>query len=151
MLLWFYLSEKRHFMKLNIFTKLLGTIFLTITVASASTLTELQGTKGLAEADLKAKTAFKTIFKNERVDNKYYKSYKEKNLDLLNFYTVADIKALHELLIANPDFATYAPFTILAYKNLKKEKDSDTTWYEHLATNLSNYVHFLLDYQSQQE
>ena len=127
-------------MKLNIFTKLLGTFLLTISMVSASTLTELQGTKGLAEADLKAmikkldKTPFKTIFTNERVDNKYYKSYKEKNLDLLSFYTVADVKALRELLIVNPNFAAYAPFTILAYKNLKKEKDSDTTWYGHLAT-----------------
>jgi len=127
-------------MKLNIFPQLLGTFLLTMSIASASTLAELQGTKGLTETDLKTmikklkKTPFQLIFQNERVDNKYYKSYKEKNLDLLSFYTVADVKALRELLIANPDFAAFAPFTILAYKNLKKEKDSDITWYGHVAT-----------------
>lgn len=127
-------------MKSNIFSKLLGIFFLTIVVVSASTLTELQGTKGLAEADLKAMIGkldsikFKNIFKNERVDNKYYKKYKEKNLDLLNFYTLTDLRAMRELLITNPNFAAYAPFTFLAYKNLTKEKDSDITWYGHLAT-----------------
>jgi uncharacterized protein (DUF302 family) len=126
-------------MKLNIFPKLLGTFLLTISVASAFPLTKLQGTKGLAESDLKAmigkldKTPFKLIFKNERVDNKYAKKYKEKNLDLLSFYTFTDLKKLHELLIANPDFAAFAPFNFLAYKNLKKEKNADITWYGHAA------------------
>ena len=128
-------------MKLNIFPKLLGTVLLTMGLAYASTVAELQGTKGLAEADLKAMIKkldsinYKNIFKNERVDNKYYKSYKEKNLDLLNFYTVTDLKAIRKLLISNPDFAAFAPFNFLAYKNLDKEKDSKITWYGHLAPN----------------
>jgi uncharacterized protein (DUF302 family) len=137
-------------MKLNIFPKLLGTFLLTIvmasTVVSASTLTELQGTKGLAEADLKAMIGkldsikFKSIFKKERVDNKYYKKFKERNLDLISFYTVTDLITMHELLIANPDFAAYAPFNLLAYKNLEKAKDGNITWYGHLATKTMLYI-----------
>ncbi|CAA6824731.1 MAG: Unknown protein [uncultured Sulfurovum sp.] len=127
-------------MRLNIFPKLLGIIILTMTLASTSTLTELQGTKNLSETDLKRMVKqlesikFKTIFKNERVDTKYYKKYKEKNLELLNFYTVTDLETMHELLIENPDFALYAPFTFLAYQHLEKEKDNNITWYGHLMT-----------------
>ena len=131
---------KGHCIKLNICTKLLGTFLLTLSMAFATPSTQLQGTKNLAEADLKAMIGklntikYKQVFKNERVDNKYYKNYKEKNLDLLSFYTVIHFEALHELIIKNPDFAAYAPFNFFAYKNLKKEKDNKTTWYGHLNT-----------------
>ena len=46
---------------------------------------------------------------------------------------MVDLETLHPLLIENPDFAAYAPFTFFAYKNLEKEKDTNTTWYGHLA------------------
>ncbi|CAA6804300.1 MAG: Unknown protein [uncultured Sulfurovum sp.] len=127
-------------MRLSIFPKLLGMIVLTMTLTFASVLTELQGTKNLAETDLKAmigkldSIGYKNIFKNERVDNKYYKKFQEKNLDLLSFYTVTDLVSLRELLIENPDFAAYAPFSLLAYKELLKDDANATTWYGHLSS-----------------
>lgn len=45
---------KGHCMKLNICTKLLGTFLLTLIMAFATPSTQLQGSKNLAEADLKA-------------------------------------------------------------------------------------------------
>ncbi|CAA6815592.1 MAG: Unknown protein [uncultured Sulfurovum sp.] len=127
-------------MSSNIFLKLFLQFLLFTSFSFASVLAELQGTKGLAEADLKAMVGkldsigFQATAKNEHLENHYYNTFKEKNLDLLSFYTVTDLESLRELLIQNPDFAAYAPFNLLAYKKFDKEEGGDTTWYGHLAT-----------------
>lgn len=124
-------------MRLNSIPKLL-LLLLLLTFSNAATLADLQGTKGLAEDDLKAMVnkletiGFRAIGKNEHLETHYYNKFKIKNLELLNFYTVADLESLRELLIANPDFAAYAPFNLLAFKMPQSEKESDTTWYGHL-------------------
>lgn len=128
-------------MRLQIFPKLLASLVLATSISFSSVLTELQGTKGLADTQLKAmvekldSVGFRTVAKNEHIENHYYNKFKEKNLDLLSFYTITDIETMRELLIANPDFAAYVPFNLLAFKMPEGTKeDSDTTWYGHLAT-----------------
>jgi hypothetical protein len=124
-------------MRLTSIPKLL-LLLLLLTFSNAATLADLQGTKGLAENDLKAMVdkldtiGFRAVGKNEHLETHYYNKFKIKNLELLNFYTVADLESLRELLIANPDFAAYAPFNLLAFKMPQSEKESDTTWYGHL-------------------
>ncbi len=110
--------------------------------SNLSTLIELYGTKGQPEAELKnmidnlSNIGFAASAKNEHLENHYYNKFKEKNLDLLNFYTLFNIEALRELLLANPDFGAYAPFNLLAYKKLPTQEDGNTTWYGHLNTEL---------------
>ena len=117
----------------------IATIFvLSFTISQASTLAEFHGTKGQADKELKAMVEkledidFTIAGKNEHIENHYFNKFKEKNLDLLNFYTIVDIKSMRELLIKNPDFGAYAPFNLLAFKEFAKEDGGDTTWYGHL-------------------
>ncbi len=127
-------------MRLNNISKVLVILFLSTIFSLASVLTELQGTKGLAESDIKTMIAkldsigFRATAKNEHLENHYYNKFKEKNLDLLSFYTVTDLESLRELLIENPDFAAYVPFNLLTYKKFDNEDGGDTMWYGHLAT-----------------
>ena len=128
-------------MRLKTISKLLTLLVMCTTFSFAAVLTELQGTKGLADTELKtmmeklSSTGFTVTGKNEHIEIHYNNKFKEKNLDLLSFYNIADIKSMHELLIANPDFAAYVPFNFLAFKMLEGSKEgSDTTWYGHLAT-----------------
>ena len=128
-------------MRLHIFQKSLAVLLLTTIFSFSSVLTELQGNKGLADKELKLMVkklesiGFVTTAKNEHIENHYYNTFKEKNLDLLSFYTIADIESMRELLIVNPDFAAYVPFNLLAFKMPEGSKEgSDTTWYGHLAT-----------------
>ena len=128
-------------MRLHIFQKSLALLLLITTFSFSSVLTELQGSKGLADKELKSMVGkldsigFRTVAQNEHIENHYYNKYKEKNLDLLSFYTVTDIESMRELLIQNPDFAAYAPFNLLAFKMPEGSTEgSDTTWYGHLAT-----------------
>ena len=128
-------------MRLHIFQKSLAILLLTTIFSFSSVLTELQGNKGLADKELKSMVekldsiGFLTTAKNEHIENHYYNMFKEKNLDLLSFYTIADIESMRELLIVNPDFAAYVPFNLLAFKMPEGSKEgSDTTWYGHLAT-----------------
>jgi len=124
-------------MRLNFIPKLLLLLFL-LTFSKAATLADLQGTKGLAEKDLQSMVSkldtigFRAIGKNEHLETHYYNKFKIKNLELLSFYTIADLESLRELLIANPDFAAYAPFNLLAFKMPQSKEESDTTWYGHL-------------------
>ena len=119
-------------------SKIIASVMLTIGLANASTLAEFHGTKGDAGRELtklikKLDTIdYATVGKNEHIEKHYYNKYKEKNLDLLNFYTVIDVKSIRELLIKNPDFGAYAPFNLLGYKMLETAKGGDTTWYGHL-------------------
>ncbi|SFV50411.1 hypothetical protein MNB_SV-12-744 [hydrothermal vent metagenome] len=125
-------------MKLNKFSKLIASLFLSISLSQASVLAELHGTKGQADKELKSMVekleniGFMITSKNEHIENHYFNTFKEKNLDLLNFYTIIDKKSLRELLIKNPDFGAYAPFNLLAFKKLAKAEGGDTTWYGHL-------------------
>jgi len=127
-------------MRFNIIHKLVLLVVCVTTFSLASVLSDLQGTKGLADKELKAMVeklesiGFRATAKNEHLENHYYNKFKEKNLDLLSFYTVTDLESLRELLIKNPDFAAYAPFNLLAFKMPKGVEGSDTTWYGHLAT-----------------
>jgi uncharacterized protein (DUF302 family)/FtsZ-binding cell division protein ZapB len=125
-------------MKFDKILTLIASLMLTATLSQASVLTELHGTKGEAGKDLsnlvkKLDTIdYSTVGKNEHIEVHYFNKYKEKNLDLLNFYTVIDKASMRELLIKNPDFGAYAPFNLLGYKKLANAKDGDTTWYGHL-------------------
>ena len=127
-------------MRLDKISTLIASLMLTVTLSQASVLTELHGTKGEAGRDLtnlvrKLDTIdYATVGKNEHIEVHYFNKYKEKNLDLLNFYTVIDKASMRELLIKNPDFGAYAPFNLLGYKKLNNAKDGDTTWYGHLNT-----------------
>jgi uncharacterized protein (DUF302 family) len=125
-------------MTLKSFSKILTAVALTATLSQSATLTELHGTKGEAGRALtdmvrKLDTiGYSTVGKNEHIEIHYFNKYKEKNLDLLNFYTIVDKESIRELLLSNPDFGAYAPFNLLGFKNLSSSKDGDTTWYGHL-------------------
>jgi hypothetical protein len=125
-------------MKFTTLSKLIASLLLATTLSQASILLELQGTKGEAGTQLtdmirKLDTiGYDTVGKNEHIEAHYFKKYREKNLDLLNFYTVIDKESMRELLIKNPDFGAYAPFNLLGYKKLPSAKDGDTTWYGHI-------------------
>jgi len=125
-------------MTLKSFSKILTAVALTATLSQSATLTELHGTKGEAGRALtdmvrKLDTiGYSTVGKNEHIEEHYFNKYKEKNLDLLNFYTIVDKESMRELLLSNPDFGAYAPFNLLGFKNLASSKGGDTTWYGHL-------------------
>ncbi|SFV57493.1 hypothetical protein MNB_SV-9-599 [hydrothermal vent metagenome] len=125
-------------MKVKTISKLIASVLFTLSLSQAGTLVELHGTKGDAGTQLtdmvrKLDTiGYSTVGKNEHIETHYYKKYKEKNLDLLNFYTLVDKKSIRELLLANPDFGAYAPFNLLGFKKLPNAKGGDTTWYGHL-------------------
>ncbi len=111
-------------------------IFATLSYGSSS-LALLHGTKGQPDKELGAMVkklssiGFEAVGKNEHIETHYYNKYKEKNLDLLNFYPVIDKESMRELILANPDFGAYAPFNLLAFKKLAKD-GGDITWYGHL-------------------
>jgi len=125
-------------MKLKKFSKLIAILLLSINLSQASVLTELHGTKGQADKELKSMVekleniGFTATSKNEHIENHYFNKFKEKNLDLLNFYTILDKESLRELLLKNPNFGAYAPFNLLAFKEFAKEEGGDSTWYGHL-------------------
>ena len=119
-------------------SKIIASLILTASLTQASVLAEFHGTKGEAGKELSSMVKkldsidYSTVGKNEHIETHYYNKYKEKNLDLLNFYTVIDKKSIRELLIKNPDFGAYAPFNLLAFKKLANAEGGDTTWYGHL-------------------
>ena len=123
----------------NIF-KVVASIIIVATLSYGGTLVDLHGTKGQPDKELGAMVkklssiGFEAVGKNEHIEKHYYNKYKEKNLDLLNFYPVIDKKTMRELILANPDFGAYAPFNLLAFKKLAKD-GGDTTWYGHLDAN----------------
>ena len=128
-------------MRLHFFQKLLVLLVFVTTFSFATLLSDFQGTKGLADKELKSMIAkldsigFVTTSNNEHIENHYYNKYKEKNLELLNFYTITNLESMRELLIENPDFGAYMPFNLLAFKMPEGSSNgSDTTWYGHLAT-----------------
>jgi len=119
-------------------SKIVATLILSATLSYGSgVLADLHGTKGQPDKELGAMVkklntiGFEAVGKNEHIEMHYYGKYKEKNLDLLNFYPVINKKEMRELILANPDFGAYAPFNLLAFKKLAKD-GGDTTWYGHL-------------------
>jgi len=78
---------------------------------------------------------YSSVAKNINIQNFYYEKYKERNVELLSFYTVTNIGDMRELLLSNPDFGAYAPFNFLVYKTLDTKND-DKTWYGHMDTKL---------------
>jgi uncharacterized protein (DUF302 family) len=124
-------------MRLIKISTILASLVLATSLASSATLVDLQGTKGQPDKELGAMVeklnsiGYDAVGKNEHIETHYYNKYKQKNLDLLNFYPVVDKESIRELLLANPDFGAYAPFNLLAYKKLEKD-GGDTTWYGHL-------------------
>ncbi len=119
-------------------SKVIALVMLTVGLLEASTLAQFSGTKGDAGSGLTNlvkkmdSIGYEAIGKNEHIENHYFNKYKEKNLDLINFYTLIDKKSIRELILKNPDFGAYAPFNLLGYKKLASDKDGDTTWYGHL-------------------
>ena len=111
---------------------------LSIAFAQAGVLTNLGGTKGQADADLKVlenhfKDAdFSIAAKNEHLELHYYNEFKDKNLDLLNFYRIYNKDEMRKFLLINPDYGAYTPFNFLAFKKLSNAEGGDTTWYGHL-------------------
>ena len=119
-----------------------GWILLVLMAAAvfvqAGTLTLLHGTKGQADRELKAlekrfpEAGFTVAAKNEHLEMHYFNQFKDKNLDLLNFYRIYNRKGMRELLLRNPDYAAFTPFNFLAFKKLDSMEGGDKTWYGHL-------------------
>jgi uncharacterized protein (DUF302 family) len=131
-------SSKGYKMGFKKISVVVASIVLSASLAIASgTLADLQGTKGQPDKELGAMVkklnsiGFDAVGKNEHIETHYYNKYKEKNLDLLNFYPVIDKESIRELILANPDFGAYAPFNLLAFKKMAKD-GGDNTWYGHL-------------------
>jgi len=119
-------------------SKIIATLIVSATLSYGSgVLADLHGTKGQPDKELGAMVkklntiGFEAVGKNEHIEMHYYNKYKEKNLDLLNFYPVVNKESMRELILANPDFGAYAPFNLLAFKKMAKD-GGDTTWYGHL-------------------
>ena len=113
-------------------------LWITAIFVQAGTLAVLHGSSGQADQALKIleksfpKTGFTVAAKNEHLENHYYNQFKDKNLDLLNFYRIYNKVGVRELLLKNPDFGAFTPFNFLAFKKLDSMKDGNTTWYGHL-------------------
>jgi len=118
---------------------ILAGLLLSVTIAQAELTAELHGIKGNADAQSKAflKKIDSVGFQwagNDNIQIPYEKKFKERNLDLLSFFTVTNLDVMRELLLKNPDFGAYAPYNMLFYKLLdNKEK---TTWFGHLDADL---------------
>lgn len=110
---------------------------LSIGLAQAELTAELKGTKGNQEVALDAMVkklegiGYSTVAVNTNIQTHYYNKFKDRNVEMLSFFSMINIEAMRPLLLANPDFGAYAPFNLLAYKTLDKAKD-DNTWYGHL-------------------
>jgi uncharacterized protein (DUF302 family) len=113
--------------------------------ASAQSKTEgmltakLNGSQGNQEAAIdtfmKKKigtVGFSIVKANRNIENFYYEKYKERNVEMISFYDIANLNAIRPLLLQNPDFGAYTPFNFLVFKTLDKKSD-DNTWYGHLA------------------
>ena len=117
-------------------------LLLSVTLSQATVLTVLHGTKGQADKELLALSkkfedaGFTIAAKNEHLESHYYNQFKDKNLDLLNFYRIYDKNAMRELLLKNPDFGAFTPFNFLAFKKLDDMEGGDTTWYGELTADM---------------
>jgi len=126
-------------MKFGKLSKVLAGLLLTVGVAQADLTADFHGIKGNADEASKAflKKVDSIGFQwagNDNIQVHYFNRYKDKNLDLLSFFTVTNLEKIRPLLIKNPDFGAYAPYNMLFYKKL--DKDEKISWYGHLDTEL---------------
>jgi uncharacterized protein (DUF302 family) len=118
---------------------ILAGLLVSVTMAQAELTADFHGIKGNADAQSKAflKKIDSVGFQwagNDNIQIPYEKKFKERNLDLLSFFTVTNLDVMRELLLKNPDFGAYAPYNMLFYKLLDdKEK---VTWFGHLDADL---------------
>ena len=108
-------------------------------IAETKITAVMQGSEGNTEKEIndfikKIDTiGYSTVAANKNIQVHYFNKYKEKNVELMTFFTLVNKEKLRPLLLQNPDFGAYAPFNFLVYKTLDIEKD-DNTWYGHLDT-----------------
>jgi len=126
-------------MKFGKISKIVAGLLVTATIAQADLTANFNGIKGNANDASKAfiKKVDSIGFQsagNDNIQVHYFNRYKEKNLDLLSFFTVTNLTVMRDLLIKNPNFGAYAPFNMLFYKKL--DKDEKITWYGHLDPDL---------------
>jgi len=126
-------------MKLTKLSTMAAALILTVSGLQAELTANFGGLKG--NADAQSKEFIKKLDSigfqsagNDNIQVHYFNRYKEKNLDLLSFFTVTNLEKIRPLLIKNPDFGAYAPFDMLFYKKL--DKDEKTTWFGHLDADL---------------
>ncbi|RLA66612.1 MAG: hypothetical protein DRQ78_04055 [Epsilonproteobacteria bacterium] len=119
-------------------TNIVVTLLLLLGFSQAAELTaELRGSEGNKEVELDKfikkleDIGYSTVSTNKNIQIHYYNKYKEKNVEMLSFFSVLNKEKLRPLLLANPDFGAYAPFNFLAYKTLDIKKDNHT-WYGHI-------------------
>ncbi len=107
-------------------------------IAKVELTAEFQGAEGNKEAELDTfikkidSIGYSTVAATKNIQNHYNNKFKEKNVEMISFFSIVNKEKLRPLLIKNPDFGAYAPFNFLAYKTLDIEND-DTTWFGHLA------------------
>ncbi len=108
-------------------------------IAKTKVTAQMQGSEGNKEIEINAlikkidSIGYSTVAANKNIQVHYFNKYKEKNVELITFFTLVNKEKLRPLLLQNPDFGAYAPFNFLVYKTLDIEKD-DNTWYGHLDT-----------------
>jgi uncharacterized protein (DUF302 family) len=101
---------------------------------------EFTGSEGNQELELDAlikkidSIGYSTVAATKNIQAHYNNKFKEKNVEMISFFSITNKEKMRPLLIKNPDFGAYAPFNFLAYKTLDIEND-DHTWYGHLAAN----------------
>ena len=124
-------------MKFRKFSQVLAGLLLTVSVSQADLTASFNGIEGNANDASKAflpkldTIGFQSAG-NDNIQVHYFNKYKEKNLDLLSFFTVTNLDVMRNLLMKNPDFGAYAPYNMLFFKKL----DENTTWYGHLDSKL---------------
>ncbi len=106
-------------------------------IAETKVTAAMQGSEGNKEIEINElikkidSIGYSTVAANKNIQVHYFNKYKEKNVELISFFTLVNKEKLRPLLLQNPDFGAYAPFNFLVYKTLDIEKD-DNTWYGHL-------------------
>jgi len=126
-------------MKMTRLSTMVAVLILAVSGLQAEVTANLAGLKGNADVQSKAfirkldSIGFQSAG-NDNIQVHYFNRYKEKNLDLLSFFTVTNLEVMRPLLIKNPNFGAYAPFNMLFYKKL--DKDEKTTWFGHLDSEL---------------
>ena len=115
----------------------LGLAYADAPAAQTQLTSELQGSKGNVEANIKTmmgklgESGFSTVAANTHIEGFYYEKFKEKGVENISFYGLVNKEKLRTLLLANPDFGAFSPFNFLQYKTLDNKTD-DNTWYGHL-------------------
>lgn len=106
-------------------------------IAETKLTAQMQGSEGNKEIEINDfikkidSIGYSTVAANKNIQELYFNKYKEKNIELISFFTLVNKRKLRPLLLQNPDFGAYAPFNFLVYKTLDIENDNNT-WYGHL-------------------